>query len=381
MEPLAVTTRTGTSAEITHHRPMSGSGGRGDGWAEFITHPGNELATGVVRMLAEGDTEGFSPLLLVGGTGTGKTLLLDMLVAETVRQRPEAVITRIDGMTLRQWVKDLRKFTSDDEDEGRGHHRRDPDEEFDQWSQMRESLRNVDLLIVDGLDDLAGQAAAIEELGHTIEALGYRDSAVVFTARCIPKPGREWPARFLSLIGAGLLVRMGVPDETSRRRYIMRWCSERAMPIATTVVDRLSSMPTDFGVIKGRLEKIRLQAQVEKKPIDADMLERLEEAERADLPPVKTPEISEVAKVVARKYQVALADLTRIDRHPGLVRPRFVAIWLANRLTGLSNLKIAKYFGGRDPATIRHAIRQVEAMRLTDFRVDEELEALKSKLV
>jgi len=348
-------------------------------YSEYITHPGNELATAVVRLLAEGQTEGFSPLILVGEPGSGKTRVLELLVAETLRQRPSATVTHVDALTLRQWVNDLRK-QAPTEPEAARHTRTDPDEEFQQWAELRQSLREVDLLVVDGLEDLAGRTVVLEELQQTIEELAYRDSAVVFTAKTIPKPGPGWSARFLSLLGAGLVVRLGQPDESARRRFIFKWCSARGVTIPSRLVDQIAAESLDFGSLKGHLEKIRIKSIVERKPIETDLVERLKEADKAELPPGTRPDIRELTKMVGRHSHVTLAELRGHARHPGIVRPRHIAIWLANRLTGLSNEKIAEFFGGRDPATIRHAIRQIESRRVTDMALQEQLAALQLKI-
>lgn len=371
--------RTDQTVETTIDRANQGPISRLEPSSEFITHPGNELATAVVRLLAEGQTEGFSPLLIVGDPGSGKSRLLQLLVAETLRQKPEAVVTHVDAMTLRHWVSELNRHAPEDPESG-SHNRRDPDQEFQQWSQLRESLRSVDLLVIDGLEDLAGREATQEELEQTIEELGYRDGAVVFTSKTIPKPGHGWSARFLSLIGAGLLVRISQPDESARRRFIFRWCASRGVTIPSKLVDQIAAEMADFGTLKGHLEKIRIKSIVERKPIESDLVERLKETDQAELPAAQRPDIRELTKVVGRAYHVTLADLRGHSRHPGNVRPRHIAIWLANRLTGLSNEKIAEFFGGRDPATIRHAIRQVEARRLIDFTLEEQLAALKLKI-
>ena len=360
---------------------------RPDIWSGFIMHPGNELATGAIRMLAEGQTEGFSPLLLVGESGSGKTRFLEMLVAETLRQRPGASITNLDGATLSQWVSDLRKLSLEAGEEGgtvNPHSRHDPDSEFDEWSHMRERLREVDLLIVDCLEDLEGRSAALEELEHAIDVLGYRESAaIVLTAKAMPKSGpkSKWPARFLGLLGGGLVVRLSMPDESARRRFILKWSASRSVTIPPEMVDQIATEPLDFGGLKGRLEKIRLHAKVSRKPIAPDILAALDELQKADNPPREKPTVRDVAKAVAKAYHLKLSDLRGPSRQPGIVRPRHVAIWLARQYSGLSFDKIAEFFGGRDPATIRHAIRQIDIRRINDPVLDEQLATLILKFV
>ncbi len=374
------TLQTDKSAELLAKTAMAV---RADVWSGFIMHPGNELATGVVRMLAEGQTEGFSPLLMVGETGSGKTRLLELLVTETLRQRPGASVTNLDGATLRQWVADLSKLSAEGSGAGNSHLRVDPDTEFAEWSQLRERLRDVDLLILDSLEDLSGRFSAIEELEHAIDVLGYRGSAVVMTVKSMPRAGpkSKWPSRFLGLLGGGLVVRLGMPDESARRRFILKWCATNTVTIPPAMVDQIAREPLDFGGLKGRLETIRLHAKVHRKPISPEILDALEELQKVDRGRVQKPTIREITKLVAKTYQLKMSDLTGPCRQPGMVRPRHVAIWLARHVAELSFDKIADYFGGRDPATIRHAIRQVDLRRFSEPVLDEQLATLKLKLV
>lgn len=345
--------------------------------SDYIIHSGNELAAGVAGVLAEGKVEGFSPLLLVGESGTGKTRTLEMMIAEAIRRRPDMTVSRMTGHDLRCWVSELRRNNTSDTAvmlPGREH------AEFEDWLYLRYQLREADLLIIDGLEDLAGHASAIAELEYALESLFYRNSAIVFTCSKLPKAGVDWSARFLARLASGLVVRMGLPDESARRRFIMSWAAEKSTPVDFSIVDQLAAEPLDFGSLKGRLEQMRLMARVNRKPIAPELLESMVESRQVVIESATAPPVKEVAKLVARSYRITLTDLRGPSRLPGLVRPRHVAIWLAHKLCGISNEKICNYFGRRDPATIRHAIRQIEQRRAGDFVLEEQLGTLISQL-
>lgn len=346
-------------------------------FADFIIHTSNELAAGVVGLLAEGRTEGFSPLLLVGESGTGKTRIIELMLGESVRRRPEMVITKMTGNELRTWVADLRRTNVSDTDvmpPGRDQ------AAIEDWSYLRSQLREADLLVIDGLEDLAGNAGAVAELEYALESLFYRNAAIVFTCRSLPKAGDDWSSRFLARLASGLVVRMGLPDDPARRRFIMNWAADKATPVDPAVVDQLAAELLDFGTLKGRLEQMRLMSKVNRKPIVPELVASMIESRQVLIDPVPIPTIKEVAKIVAKSYRITLTELRGPSRLPGLVRPRHVAIWLAHKLCGISNEKICTFFGGRDPATIRHAVRQIEQRRAGDFVLEEQLTTLISKL-
>jgi chromosomal replication initiator protein len=121
-------------------------------------------------------------------------------------------------------------------------------------------------------------------------------------------------------------------------------------------------------------------ARVNRKPIAPELLESMVESRQVVIESATAPPVKEVAKLVARSYRITLTDLRGPSRLPGLVRPRHVAIWLAHKLCGISNEKICNFFGRRDPATIRHAIRQIEQRRAGDFVLEEQLGTLISQL-
>lgn len=357
------------------HRPSPGL--RSAVISDFILHDGNTLATGVVNMIAEGRTEGYSPVLIAGESGTGKSRLIEKLIIDTTRNRPETSITRISGHDLRTWIGQLRRSnTSDTAVMLPGQEQSD----FDDWNHLRYQLRETDLLIIDGLEDLAGQTIAQAELGFAIEKRFYRNSGVVMTCKRLPKAGQPWSHRFLSHLSGGLVVRMGLPDDSSRRRFIMNWASERNSPVDVRVVDQLAVEPLDFGSLKGRLEQMRIKARLERKSIGPELVQSLIDGQQMILNDESPPAIREVAKLVAKTYRIKLADLCGASRLPGLVRPRHVAIWLAFQHCGISNEKICNFFGGRDPATIRHAIRQIEQKRMGDFALEEHLASLSRQI-
>ncbi len=369
---------------MTPDQPQNNPGSHRAGTAsvslisEFLTCPTNELALETIRLLADGRQEGYSPLVLAGESGCGKTMLLDLLEQESRRRKPDLRVTRLTGNELKRLVSQLRRLAIDDTavfQAGRGR------TEFEDWADLRYRLRQADLLLIDSLDDLAGYPSAIQQLELAIDHSFYQNSVVVLATRSIPTTGEDWSTRIISMLGGGMLVKIGMPDENTRRRYILRWSAARGLPIDPALIEEMAREPLNFRTLKGRLESLQIKSRIDARPINRELVHSLVEERQIELSTRTKPEIGEIAKLVARTCKVKLNDLIGPARYPGLVRPRHIAIYLADQLSGLSREKISQFFGNRDPATIRHAIRQMEEIRKTDFELNDLLNNLTAELL
>jgi chromosomal replication initiator protein len=345
--------------------------------SDFLTCPGNELAFEVIRLLADGRQEGYSPLLLMGESGTGKSMLLDMLEQESRRRRTELKVTRLTGADLKRLVGQLRRASIDDTAVFQAGRRRS---DFEDWADLRYRLRQAELLLIDDIDELAGFPSAIEQLALAVDHSFYQNSIVVFTARSLPATGDDWSTRLVSIIGGGLVVRVGLPDENARRRFILRWSAARSLAIEPALVEEMAGENLNFRTLKGRLEMLQMKSRMDARPINQALVESLKVSRQIEHADESKPDIRDIAKLVARSCKVKLHDILGAARYPNIVRPRHIAIYLADQLSGLSREKISLFFGNRDPATIRHAIRQMQEGRVNDMELNDLLNNLTAEL-
>lgn len=311
-------------------------------WDGFLAGEENALALAGVRELARGEHRGISPLVLHGASGAGKSRMLAGLVAERLVRRPESAVAEVDGESFAAAC---------------GEAARRPEA----WAEVRGRFRNVDLLAMDGIEAVGRVPPALEELGHTLDALEARGAAVAVAARTPPGGLEGWPARLVSRLLGGLSVRVDPPGIASRRRYLLERARERGVALASDAVDALAEAADGYRTLDGWLARLGLAARVERRAMDRALAESYlaDEAE----PPAQAPTIAAIARAVAARFGVRPADLRGAARHPQFVEPRHLAMHLARRSTGLSFAAIGAYFGGRDPATVRHACR-VAARRI-----------------
>ncbi len=307
-------------------------------WDGFLTGTENALAVASVQSLARGEGAGITPLVLHGPSGVGKSRLLAGLVSESTIRRPGSALAEIEGEAFAALCGEASSRA-------------------DGWTEIRIRFRNVDLFVLDGLEALERVPPALDELTHTLDTLEARGAMVAITARVSPS---QWggPRRLVNRLLGGLAVRVDPPGITTRRRYVLERARTRQISLASDAVDALADSADGYRTIDGWLARLAFAARVEQRPLDWSLIEPFL-ADEAELPP-DGPTVEEIARAVALKFGVKLRDLRGQGRQPQFVEPRHLAIWLAKRHTKVSIAKIGQYFGGRDPATVRHAFKAAE---------------------
>ena len=313
-------------------------------WDGLLIGPENSLAHAGALSLARGDREGISPLVVHGPAGSGKTRLLAGLVAERLIRRPESAVAHVEAETFAASCAGAAARPGG-------------------WGEVRDRFRRLDLLVMDDIQSLERTPWALEELAHTLDALDEAGGAVAVAARTGPGGWRDWPGRLVSRLTAGLAVALERPTVESRRRYLLDQIRTRNLALPVAAVEPLAEAADGYRTIDGWLAQLALMEQVNRRTIPASEL--VATILRGD--PVEAgPDLAAIARDVASACRVKVGDLRSDTRRAAVVEARHLAIHLARTFTPLSFRAIGAYFGGRDPATIRHAARVAEARLATD---------------
>lgn len=312
-------------------------------WDGFLAGPENELAHASVLALARGDGEGISPLVLHGPSGVGKSRLLAGLVAERLLRRPESAVAHLGAEAFAAACAEAAGQPGG-------------------WAELRARFRRLDLFVLEDLHALERAPLALGELTHTLDALDEVGAAVAVSARVGPGQWSGWPSRLVNRLIGGLAVRIDPPGLASRRRYLLERARSRGVALTADAVEALAEAADGYRTLDGWLARLALTARLERRPLDRGLVAPF----LADDASTPAPTIEQVARAVAMKFGVTLRDLRAITRRKTIVEPRHLAMHLARTVTGLSFQAIGAYFGGRDPATVRHACRMAADRLATD---------------
>ncbi|MHB1560628.1 MAG: DnaA/Hda family protein [Isosphaeraceae bacterium] len=328
-------------------------------WDGYLAGPENELAMAAARAIARGEQAGLLPLVVHGPSGVGKSRLLAGLVAERLLRQPGAAVAHLDAETF---------AASYAEAAGGGGMDPGTSGPVEGWSTLRGRLRAVDLLILEDLEGLARVPSARDELAHTLDALEAAGAAVAVSARTPPStwPRREWPGRLIGRLQGGLTVRIDPPGPSARRRYVLERAGAQGLLLQAGAVERLASAADGYRTLEGWLARLALEARLDSHSGTATARVRARALDAAAVATILADEVSLVssavsidglARSVAERLGVRLSVLRGPSRRASVVIARHLAIHLAREATGASFAAIGEYFGGRDPATVRHACR------------------------
>ncbi|QEH31536.1 Chromosomal replication initiator protein DnaA [Aquisphaera giovannonii] len=327
-----------------------------------------------MHALARGDREGLSPLLLHGPSGVGKSRLLDGLAAEWIRRRPGDSLARTDAAGFADACFDAANEGASDAPPPGEPGPAPGDVGGLGWAGLRERFRSVGLLIIDDLEGLERIPLACEELIHTLDALDASGGSLAAACRTPPNqwPRTHWPPRLVNRLAGGLAVRVEPPGPALLRRYALERARAGGVVLAAEAVESLASSADGYRTLDGWIARLALGARAAGprgrtsalKPMDLATVSSILEDE-ADLATAGWT-VERIARFVAARFGVKLSALRGAGRSAAVVEARHLAMHLARSHTALSFAAIGAYFGGRDPATVRHACKAAAARIAAD---------------
>ncbi|MQT13005.1 chromosomal replication initiator protein DnaA [Rhizobiales bacterium Sp-1] len=332
----------------------------------FVEGRANALALAAARQVATakpGEVAAFNPLYIHAPVGFGKTHLLHAIAAEAGRVGGRRVLYLTAEHFVFRFVAALQAQAA---------------------IAFKESLRDIDLLLIDDLQFLHGDRTQ-EEFCHILNVLIDGARQVVIAA---DRPAVELSTldqRVRSRLGGGLTIEIGAADPELRRAVVaQRFAAQRQtypnLSVPEAVIDFVAhSVCTNGRDLDGAVNRLVAHNQLTGAPITVEM------AETALRDLVKAREarrvrIEDIQRIVSRHYNVSKADLVSARRTQAIVRPRQIAMYLAKVLTPRSLPEIGRQFGGRDHTTVLHAVRKIEELSRTDARTADEIETLKRLL-
>jgi chromosomal replication initiator protein len=282
-----------------------------------------------------------NPLYLHGPPGSGKTHLLSVLTDEVIRHSPRATISRVSY-------------------ERRGS--APPSEEFD-----------ADLLLIEDLQHLdprdAAALAALIDYRHT------RQRQMVFTSTVGPAQ-LSLPARLISRLANGLVVGLEPMQASSRLAVLEEKAQSRQLAIRREILIWLADHLTGGRQLDGAIVQLETLSRLHAGPLDlatvANHFHDLVESNR--------PTVERITERVGNCFRVAPRQLQSRRRHPEVLVPRQVGMYLTRRLTDLSLNEIGAYFGGRDHSTVLHACRKIEQALTHDARLSGAVRQLHAEM-
>lgn len=336
-------------------------------FARFVQGEENEIAYGAAMQVANGKNDTYNPLFIYGKSGLGKTHLLRAIQNYIASEDPSRLCVYRDAST----------FISDYTNAMRSSER-------SAAAALRQNYADIDVLIIDDVQQLAGKAGTVSFFFDTFNELIANGKQIVLAADRTPAQlgmGKDaFDERVTSRMGSGFTAPIQVPSYELKLHLIETFCERMRDDAAregvsglTGVVpeDQLSYMAERAGnnirLIEGFCQRClfaQTSAETHGKSLTREEIETI--AKECWPTAHRTITIEEVQRAVERFYDVDHTSLVGNKRNKSLMEPRHVAIWLSRELCDRTLADIGEHFGGRSHATIKHSISYVDNARRED---------------
>ena len=331
----------------------------------FVVGKPNEFAHACARRVAERPaTPGFNPLFLYGGVGLGKTHLMHA-IAWAIREHgaqdgrpPQTVAYMSAEKFMYRFIAALRSQST---------------------MEFKESLRSVDVLLIDDLQFLIGKDNTQEEFFHTFNALVDVGKQIIVSSDKSPSDLAGIEDRLRTRLGQGMVADLHATTYELRISVLQSKVAQAGVAVPAKVLEFLAhKIATNVRELEGALNRLIAHANLFGRAVTLEgAQEVLHDVLRAH---DRRLTIEEIQKKVAEHYNIRLSDMSSPRRARNVARPRQVAMYLAKQLTTRSLPEIGRRFGGRDHTTVMHAVSRVAELMQGDNAFAEDVELLRRML-
>jgi len=324
----------------------------------FIVGSFNEVAYAASQSIIKSPGTTHNPLFIYGGTGLGKTHLLQAIGNQIKKNNPNKSVYYI---TSENYVVDYINTLQNNK-----------------GNQFKEKYRKYDLLIIDDIQFFSNKEHSQEELFHLFNHYYENNKQIIFSSDKPPKFIPNLEERLRSRFEGGILIDIAKPDYESRLAILNNKVKANKLIIAPEVVEYIASVIQDsIRELEGALNSIICQAQAKKKEIN---LQEVKNIIKNNIKPQKVVSIKDVMGIVANYYNIEEKILYEKTRRKEVVKPRQVIMYILREDFSTSYPYIGQKLGGRDHTTVIHAYEKIKNDIKVDSLLNQEIEQIRSLL-
>ena len=322
----------------------------------FVIGSGNQFAMAASQAVAERPSKAYNPLFLYGGVGMGKTHLMHAIGHDVKRRQPHASICYVSG----------EKFTNEMINSVR----------YDKMTSFRDKFRNVDVLLIDDIQFLAGKERTQEEFFHTFNTLHESMKQIVIASDRPPKELADFEDRLRSRFEWGLIADIQPPDLETKVAILQKKAESEQTQLPTDVALFIAgNVRTNVRELEGAL--VRLIAWCSMHGVEITMAVTQQCLKQFIDTQVRKITIEAIQRAVAEHFGMRVPELKQKNNARQIVVPRQIAMYLAKQMTEASLPEIGRQFGGKHHTTVMHSISKIDEQR----RADKDLNRTINKLM
>ncbi len=301
----------------------------------FVIGNSNRFAHAASLAVAEAPAQAYNPLFIYGGVGLGKTHLMHAIGHYILNQTSESKVVYVSS---EKFTNELINSIRDDRN-----------------NEFRNKYRNVDVLLIDDIQFIAGKESTQEEFFHTFNALHEANKQIIISSDRPPKEIPTLEDRLRSRFEWGLIADIQPPDLETRIAILKKKAKVENINISNDVMLYIATkIQSNIRELEGALIRVVAYSSLTNKEVTVELAEEaLKDIISDNKPREITPDL--IKEIIGKEYNIKMEDFTSKKRTRAIAYPRQIAMYLTRELTDLSLPKIGEEFGGRDHTTVLHA--------------------------
>ena len=326
----------------------------------FVIGNSNRFAHAASLAVAEAPAKAYNPLFIYGGVGLGKTHLMHAIGHYILDGNPNAKVVYVSS---EKFTNELINAIKDDRNE-----------------EFRKKYRNVDVLLIDDIQFIAGKERTQEEFFHTFNELHDANKQIILSSDRPPKEIPTLEDRLRSRFEWGLIADIQVPDFETRMAILKKKADVENLNVANEVMGYIATkIKSNIRELEGALIRIVAYSSLTNREITVDLateaLKYIISKKQG-----KHITIDLIQDVVSSYFNLRVEDLKSQRRTRNVAYPRQIAMYLSRKLTDMSLPKIGEEFGGRDHTTVIHAYEKISENLKTDDSLQHTVNDLTKKI-
>ena len=320
----------------------------------FVVGASNQFAHAASVAVADQPAKNYNPLFIYGGVGLGKTHLLNAIGLQTLKLFPDMNVVYVSAeVFMNELINSIR---------------------YDKKPKFREKFRNIDCMLIDDIQFIAGKERTQEEFFHTFNTLHDAGKQIVVTSDKFPKDIPNLEGRLRSRFEWGLIADIQPPEIETKIAILEKKAQENHIALPGNVALFIASQAeTNIRELEGYLVRIAAYSSLTGREIDMDLVKAvLKKLLRQEERPAVT--VDEVVKTVAAKLNIKITDIKSPKKNKNLVFARQISMFLAREMTSASFPDIGAKIGGRDHSTVIYAHNKMKRVMETDKTIRELVE-------
>jgi len=317
----------------------------------FVVGDSNKLAHAASLAVSKNPGHSYNPLFIYGGVGLGKTHLIQAIGHYILDTKPELKVVYVTSeIFTNEVIHSIQKGKMND---------------------FHNKYRNVDVLLIDDIQFLAGKERTQEEFFHTFNTLHNNYKQIVITSDRLPKEIPTLEDRLRSRFEWGLMVDIAPPDFETRVAILKKKADKEKIKVPDDVIYYIAeNIKSNIRELEGALIRLLAHASLNNSEITLDFTKRILSGIFGKIEKKKI-DAEEIKSIVSSYFSISVEDIEGGKRSQDYTIPRQIAMYLIREFTNLSLPQIGTLFGGRDHTTVIYSVDKIKR----ELKKDENLKA------